>query len=292
MATPISANLLLSLKPAKLFNNHVSNTPITSIDFDHTGQFLITAGVDESIHLYDVAKGKHVKPIYSKKYGCHLAKLGRKENTCVFASTKENDTIRYLSLHDNSFIRYFKGHTALVTDLAMADLNHMFVSASYDHTVRLWDTRSANCQATLVTDERPSSIALDPSNTVVAIHNAYSNVLSLHAVAHLTDRPFSTVVCDFVKPSSVTKIDFMNNNKYILITTNSTEHFLLDAFNLSLVARLPGQLPLIEREYPDTGNLTVSPDCRFIFGGNGDGSVLKTRRKPFRECSCSTPNTV
>ncbi|KAG7736030.1 hypothetical protein KL923_005132 [Ogataea haglerorum] len=200
MATPISANLLLSLKPAKLFSNHVPNTPITSIDFDHTGQFLLTAGVDESIHLYDVAKGRHVKPIYSKKYGCHLAKLTSKENTCVFASTKENDTIRYLSLHDNSFIRYFKGHTALVTDLAMADLNHMFVSAACDHSVRLWDTRSANCQATLVTDDIPFSIALDPSNTVVAIYNSSSNVLSLHAVAHITERPFATVVCDFAKP--------------------------------------------------------------------------------------------
>ncbi|KAG7826858.1 hypothetical protein KL920_005119 [Ogataea angusta] len=205
MATPISANLLLSLKPAKLFTNHVPNTPITSIDFDHTGQFLLTAGVDESIHLYDVAKGKHVKPIYSKKYGCHLAKLTRKENTCVFASTKENDTIRYLSLHDNSFIRYFKGHTALVTDLAMADLNHMFISAAYDCTVRVWDTRSANCQATLVTDNIASSIALDPTNTVVAIYNKTSNVLSLHAVAHITDRPFTTVVCDFAKPSKTAR---------------------------------------------------------------------------------------
>ncbi|KAH3667184.1 hypothetical protein OGAPHI_002833 [Ogataea philodendri] len=274
MATPLSGNLLLSLRPSKIFSNHVPDTPITSLDFDASGQFLVSAGVDESIHLYDVTKGKHMKPIYSKKYGCHLARLARKEKTCVYASTKENDTLRYLSLHDNSFIRYFKGHTAMVTDVEMGDLNHMFLSSSLDNTVKLWDTRTANCQSSLATEQAPNHVALDPTNSTAAIYNTSTNTLSLHAIGNLTDTPFESTVCSYVRPNSVVKVMFMNNNEHILLTTNSTEHYILDAFNLKLVARLLRQLPFIDRKYPDTGNLTVSPDCRFIYGGNGDGSVL------------------
>ena len=38
----------------------------------------------------------------------------------VHASTKVDDTIRYLSLHDNKYIRYFPGHTKKVTTLCMS----------------------------------------------------------------------------------------------------------------------------------------------------------------------------
>lgn len=75
---------------------------------------------------------RHVKQLYSKKYGVHLARFTHKSSTIIYASTKGNgaqfrlvyfrrmlklivpvnrsDDIRYLSLHDNNYLRYFKGH--------------------------------------------------------------------------------------------------------------------------------------------------------------------------------------
>jgi WD40 repeat protein len=39
-------------------------------------------------------------------------------------------SLRYLSLHDNRFLRYFQGHTARVTSLCMSPRDDTFISAA------------------------------------------------------------------------------------------------------------------------------------------------------------------
>ena len=39
-------------------------------------------------------------------------------------------TLRYLSLHDNRYLRYFKGHTQQVTTLCLSPKNDLFMSAA------------------------------------------------------------------------------------------------------------------------------------------------------------------
>lgn len=46
--------------------------------------------------------------------------------------------IRYLSLFDNAYLRFFTGHEGRVTSLAMSPLDDRFLSASVDGTLRLW----------------------------------------------------------------------------------------------------------------------------------------------------------
>lgn len=66
--------------------------------------------------------------LYSKKYGVTLARFTHHKNNVIYASTKEDgnfvtnfcdktmsdtlliDTLRYLSVYDNKYIRYFRGH--------------------------------------------------------------------------------------------------------------------------------------------------------------------------------------
>lgn len=58
-------------------------------------------------------------------------------------------TCRYLSLHNNQYVRYFPGHTDRVVSLAMNPLNDMFMSASTDRTVKFWDLRTNDMQGML-----------------------------------------------------------------------------------------------------------------------------------------------
>lgn len=78
-----------------------------------------------------IAARRHESQLYSKKYGVHMARFTHKNTAVIHASTKENgqqdlgarlaspklitlwpqaDDIRYLSVHDKNYIRYYKGH--------------------------------------------------------------------------------------------------------------------------------------------------------------------------------------
>ena len=52
--------------------------------------------------------------VNSQKYGVSLARFTHARNAAVHASTKVDDDLRYLSLHDNKFLRYFKVSAAVV----------------------------------------------------------------------------------------------------------------------------------------------------------------------------------
>lgn len=82
----------------------------------------------------------------SKKYGVDLIHFAHANKDAIHSSTKIDNTIRYLSLHDNKYLRYFLGHTKKVVSLCMSPLDDMFLSGSLDKTIRLWDLRTNNCQ--------------------------------------------------------------------------------------------------------------------------------------------------
>lgn len=42
--------------------------------------------------------------------------------------------LRYLSLHDNQYVRYFRGHTAPVTGITVSPKNDLFMSAAQART--------------------------------------------------------------------------------------------------------------------------------------------------------------
>lgn len=80
-------------RPSKAFSNFAKGAEVTSLDFDDTGEFCIAAGDDETLQLYDCKLGKHSKTLYSKKYGCHLARFTHTQLNVIYASTKENGTL-------------------------------------------------------------------------------------------------------------------------------------------------------------------------------------------------------
>lgn len=93
-----------------------------------------------------------MKQIFSKKYGVTLCRFSHDKNAVFYASANGWDhTIRYLNVRTNAYLRYFKGHTAKVTSLALCPSSDLFLSASQDGTARLWDLNSSACK---VGDER------------------------------------------------------------------------------------------------------------------------------------------
>lgn len=287
----------------------------TSLDFDDSGEFLLASRSDDTIQLFNTKAGQHAKELKSQKYGSALARFTHHSTAIIYASTKVDDGIRYLSMHDNNFIRYFRGHMGRVTSLALSPQNDQFMSASMDDTVKLWDCRSPNAQGQL-NFTAPWLTAYDPSANVIAIASPPAQCIALYDLRNYDKPPFATFDMEKVEAQFKSNgqkpgqgwlgMEFSNNGKYILISTNGMGHYVLDAFSGDLVYflgrpngadvqhRAPGD-KLQPSDEGDTAsyvqsNACFSPDGRYVIGGNAretgllvwdceeglkDGSVLE-----------------
>ncbi|KIK96588.1 hypothetical protein PAXRUDRAFT_138130 [Paxillus rubicundulus Ve08.2h10] len=313
---PLSRQVLQTkLKPAKIFKGAVEATPpstpggssrlnagprhITAITFDDRGDQVLTAAEDETFRLYSCKTGKkvipvtsHLKTLYSKKYGVDLPRFTHKNTTVVHASTKEDDTIRYHSLHDNKYLQYFKGHKQRVVSLEVSPVDDGFISGSMDKTVRLWDLRVPTCRG-LLNLPAPPVVAYDTSGIVFAVAvNLYSRIL-LYDQANYDKAPFLTITLEDPtlalvsyppRPIYMTSLAFSSNGKYILVGCSGDAHYIIDAFEGHLLAKLEGRIGL-ERRRMDTpqsidpvkGNsgeeVSWTPDSKYVVSGSLDGRI-------------------
>ncbi|KAJ8692842.1 hypothetical protein PTI98_010116 [Pleurotus ostreatus] len=205
----LTNQLMGKFKPAKIFKGAVEATPppspggrtssngpkhITGISFDDRGDQVITAAEDETFRLYNCKSGKPLKTLHSKKYGVDLPRFTHKNTSIVHASTKEDDTVRYHSLHDNKYLQYFKGHKDRVVSLEVSPVDDCFMSGSMDKTVRLWDLRTPTCRGLLALPSTPI-VTYDLSGLVFAVAvNHYSRILLSHSFPDLV--PPSTYIYD------------------------------------------------------------------------------------------------
>ena len=280
----ITGQVLASSQPTKLFNYH-HETSITSLDFDDTGQYLISSGVDKSIQLYDCHKGIHYKDIQSQKYGAHSARFTHEGLNCLYASTpdalsttetKEDDTIRYLSLSSNQYIRYFKGHKAQVSNIKVDPVHNTFASSSYDGTVKFWDLKVSSAIGSISIGQN-SVCGFDPHGVVVAIGRyplgeSRNGTLGLYDLKTFDKGPFVEVNIPCLQNQLWNKLEFSNNGKLILISTDSREHYILDAFlgRVMAIVRLSykNDPQWMSTEYPYDGCCSFTPCGKFLLVGS------------------------
>ncbi|GAA5902270.1 WD-repeat containing protein SWD2 [Sporobolomyces salmoneus] len=297
--TVLSPNIVNTFKPAKVFKKHCEEgKQYTSLSFDRKGELLMTSADDESMQLFDAKSGKHHKQFLSKKYGCHLARFTHKSSAIIYASTKGNDDIRYLSLHDNSYLRYFKGHTKRVVSLAMSPQDDTFLSGSTDDTIKLWDLRTATSQGHLNVAGHPS-IGYDPSGMVFGVALNLNSTVLMYDIKNFDKAPFLVVHIEdpILRTRSYpprvpvfTSISYSNDSKWLLVGTSGDTHYVLDAYEGNIVARLEGpkeaanmgleraMIPPHERPIDPHAGLSGeevkwSPDGRYVIGGSIDGSI-------------------
>ena len=82
----ITETSIKSLCVAKMFKENQEH--ISSLDFNSTGELLISSSDDDSITLYDCQAGTAKRNLYSKKYGVDHIRFTHHDNAAIHTSTK------------------------------------------------------------------------------------------------------------------------------------------------------------------------------------------------------------
>ncbi|KDO68771.1 hypothetical protein CISIN_1g036585mg [Citrus sinensis] len=216
------------------------------------GIYLVTASDDESIRLYDVTAATCLKTINSKKYGVDLVCFTSHPTTVIYSSKNGwDESLRLLSLHDNKYSRYFKGHHDRVVLLSLCSSKDCFISGSLDRTVLLWDQRAEKCQGLLRVQGRPAA-AYDDQGLVFGYEKGPLDIFS---------------VGGDISDANVVK--FSNDGRLMLLTTMEGHIHVLDSFRGTLLSTY--NVKPVSRN--STLEASFSPEGMFVISGSGDGSV-------------------
>ncbi|KFU88252.1 Twinfilin-2, partial [Chaetura pelagica] len=217
--------------------------------------------------LFLLPSDRPKRTLYSKKYGVDLIRYTHAANTVVYSSNKIDDTIRYLSLHDNKYIRYFPGHTKRVVALSMSPVDDTFISGSLDKTIRLWDLRSPNCQGLMHLQGKPVC-SFDPEGLIFAA-GVNSEMVKLYDLRSFDKGPFATFKMQYDRTCEWTGLKFSNDGKLILISTNGGFIRLIDAFKGAILHTFGGY----NNSKAVTLEASFTPDSQFIMIGSEDGKI-------------------
>lgn len=285
----------LGLSDIKIRNYGIAKTldtgngQVNSVAFSDDGRSMVVGCHDDTITLYDVNRAAKSLILNSKKYGVEKITFTRENNKVLYASNKVDDAIRYQSLVDNKYIRYFAGHKSPVTSLEISHSNDTFISASRDLTVRLWDLRSPDCFAVLDFNYLDQKInktyhnplaAIDPDNLIFVVVSTIIDQslaeLNFYDINNFQSGPFLSYNIVIHNQAEIKKIKFSPDGKYLLLLTNLQKAYICDTvvsgvvkdftFSNSKFKKIIGKHinPLI-------GNFT--PDGNYIYFCREDGSI-------------------
>jgi len=262
----LDADLLSSFQVLRCYSR---DKRINHIDFSHDGLRLIASGEDDSMIIYDCEKAMQKQIIRSAKYGADLVHFTHASNTIIYASNKEgrDHALRYMSIHDNKFLKYLSGHTAKVVSLSLSPVDDTVISSSLDKTVRMWDLRSPDCVGLMQCQGR-SVAAFDPEGLIFAV-GVQSEFIKLYDLRSFEKGPFSTFKFRLESGCDWTGIKFSLDGKLMMLTTNGAVIRIVDAYEGKPLYTLAGYQN--NKGIPIEASFT--PDSQFVLSGSSDGKV-------------------
>ena len=264
---------MVAIGIARVHKTH--SAPVNALDFTKDGEHLLSSGDDNRICLYSTTQGVIERMAKCDAHGTTLARFTHDPFSVIVASPIDH-AVRYLSLHDNRYLRAFRAHTAAVVALEMSPKEDILASASMDDTARLWDLRTVNCQGVLRFEGRGHrpAVAFDPQGLVFAAAVS-GGIIKLFDVRATDKGPFEEFsTADLGRECSFSSIKFSNDGTLMLLATTHGVHALFDAFSGKLVRTFAGHAVGAEGAQQPL-EACFSPDSAYVLAGAEDGAIWR-----------------
>lgn len=226
----LTDNLVQKFRLVTVFRDYTPNFDkrINALSFSTNGINAISSTNNGTIDVFDCNKGIQTSTIFLRKYGCGVVDFTDIEDTIVVASTKQNHAIRSLNIETKKYLTYFVGHNEMVNSLCVHRANNVFLSASNDKSIRLWDVRSPRSQS-MTSFNEPPLVAWEPSGTLFAV-GLDSKFIKLYDLRGMENGPLAGFTFNKENNCNWTNLKFSHNGEYILISTNSSKIRVIESF--------------------------------------------------------------
>jgi WD40 repeat protein len=139
------SNLIFYHRVSYPFQGHQEE--VNSVSFSPDGKIIASASKDKTIRLWNIESGE------SKTLKDHQERVWRVRYSPMsgnmIASSDIDKTAILYAADTGKFLRSLKGHTSIIYDLSFSPDSKKIATASWDGTIKIWDTSTGNEQETL-----------------------------------------------------------------------------------------------------------------------------------------------
>ncbi|NJR40623.1 MAG: WD40 repeat domain-containing protein [Leptolyngbyaceae cyanobacterium CSU_1_4] len=144
-----------------------NSRPVRSLAFTPDSQFLVSAGVDKTIKIWNVEARSLIRTL-SPSPAQEVGTVALTAEGQTLASGSIDGTVRLWNWKTGQLLQTLTGHSSLVTSVAFSPNGQTLASGSGDKTIRLWNVNDGSLQRTITTQQFIETLAFSPTDDMLA----------------------------------------------------------------------------------------------------------------------------